>query len=156
MYPPIASAGFNVERADTTTTPAADSAVREAKTVVDRHVPSRFTPFRITCSQPWPGMTLCSVAGEVDACTAEQLKTHLLEALGPVDRVVVVDLSGLDFLGTAGLKVLLQAQYGTQHTQYPRRLRVVTGAGCVHRLLEVCGHSASFDTYSSVDAALAG
>jgi anti-sigma B factor antagonist len=55
------------------------------------------------------GAVVLSVCGEVDLATAPALGAVLTLALRCVPAVLVVDLSGVDFLGAAGLAVLVAA-----------------------------------------------
>ncbi|MFN3008101.1 STAS domain-containing protein [Mycolicibacterium wolinskyi] len=125
-----------------------------AHTKSKQPIPTRSTVFGFTTSQPWPGVTLCSVSGALDACTADQFRTELLQALDAAAATVVVDLSRIEFLGVAGLQALLQAQTWTENRAASSRFRLVTGVRCADRLLEISGHRSSFDTYQNLDAAL--
>ena len=51
-----------------------------------------------------------AVFGEVDAATAPELAECLRELTGAGSDEVVVDLTGLDFIDSAGLSVLVGAQ----------------------------------------------
>lgn len=117
-------------------------------------IPTRSTVFGMTCSQPWPGVTLCSVTGALDAHTAEQFSAELLRAVDDGAATVVVDLSRIDFLAVAGLQALLQAQVSAEKLTLSGRFRLVAGVRCVDRLLQISGHDTSFDTYPSLDDAL--
>lgn len=125
-----------------------------ARTVRRQAIPTRTANFGVTTSQPWPGVTLCSVTGALDACTADQFRTELIQAFDSDTTTVVVDLSRLEFLGVAGLQALLQARAGTEKQASSSEFRLVAGVRCVDRLLEISGHRSSFDVYPSLDAAL--
>lgn len=51
--------------------------------------------------------TVVRVAGEVDLATAAQLEAFLRHQLAHTRAVLMVELSGVDYLGSAGLQVLL-------------------------------------------------
>ena len=55
------------------------------------------------------GVTVVQVVGSVDMLTAATLKTRLLTALAEHPRALVIDLTGLGFLASMGLQVLLDA-----------------------------------------------
>jgi anti-anti-sigma factor len=61
-------------------------------------------------TQALDGRALVTVAGEVDLETASQLGDHGLTALRDVSPQLVVDLSGVSFMDSTGLKVLLALQ----------------------------------------------
>ncbi|MHC9295034.1 STAS domain-containing protein [Mycobacterium sp. LTG2003] len=123
-------------------------------TVRNHPIPTRSTFFGLTTSQPWPGVSLCSVTGALDACSADELRAELLKAFDTSPATVVIDLSRIEFLGVAGLQALLQVQASTENNECSSKFRLVAGARCVDRLLEISGHRNSFDTYQSLDAAL--
>jgi anti-anti-sigma factor len=65
------------------------------------------------------------VRGEVDQLTAPRLTELLVARLRGTLRTLVVDLSEVDFLGAAGLSVLVHADLLAR--QIGVRMRVVTG-----------------------------
>lgn len=91
----------------------------------------------VSSSRPEQGVVVLHVVGEVDAATAPELAA----ALGPVWSMrpsrVVLDLSGVGFLGTAGLSELLSAVERAELEQVS--LRLVGGPRCVERALRVAG-----------------
>ena len=68
-----------------------------------------------------PGL---AVRGEVDLATAPALEDALADAIRESDGALVVDLSGVEFLDSSGLKVLLRARalLGTRGPRAGRRL----------------------------------
>lgn len=74
------------------------------------------------------------VTGEVDSLTAPELATFLTAQLTAV-RLVVVDLDGVEFLGSAGLAVLFEAN--ELATQQGRDLRLVCHSRIVNRAMDV-------------------
>jgi anti-sigma B factor antagonist len=48
-----------------------------------------------------------AVRGEIDVATAPQLREELLELVSAGRKQIVVDLSGVDFLDSTGLGVLV-------------------------------------------------
>lgn len=90
---------------------------------------------RITAIEPEPGAFVVQVEGEIDAFTAPELPPAL--APGWAAARVVVDLSGVTFLGTAGLAELVHASERAEAVAVPFRL--VGGAHCVERAIEVAG-----------------
>lgn len=74
-----------------------------------------------------------TVTGEVDTFTAPQLTRFLNEQLSTA-RVVVVDLDGVKFLGSAGLSALFEAN--ELATEHDRALRLVCHSRIANRALE--------------------
>lgn len=94
-----------------------------------------------------------AVRGEVDMATApelaERLDTAIRESAGPF----VLDLSGVDFLDSTGLGILLRGRglLGRED----RSLAVICPYGRVRRVFELSGLSTVFALYPSRDAAAA-
>lgn len=61
----------------------------------------------VTLSYPEPDVTLCTVTGEVDLATTPVLCGKLDRAIRNVRAHLVIDLTGIDYLGSAGLQALL-------------------------------------------------
>ena len=81
------------------------------------------------------------VTGEVDIDTAAQLRTRLLAAVRDHD-LVVLDLSGVTFMDSQGLSVLIRAAAAA--TARGAELRVEKVSDRVLRLLELAGLTALF------------
>ena len=56
------------------------------------------------------GIALISVAGVLDMLTSPQLEAHLGAALDTEPSAVIVDLTDVDFLSSAGMSVLVAAR----------------------------------------------
>ena len=75
-------------------------------------VPLPDAPARVSLgiSYPRANAVLVTVTGEIDAATIERVEDVLWPRLEAAVRVIVVDLSGLKFLGVPGLELLAQAR----------------------------------------------
>ncbi|MBW4721096.1 STAS domain-containing protein [Saccharothrix obliqua] len=103
-------------------------------------------------ANPAEGVTVVAVGGEIDMLTAPELRTSVLGRLDSGDTLVL-DLSGVSFLGSAGLAVLVEA---SQHAK--RRgteFRVVAVERAVTRPLAATGLGEVFSVHGSVAEALA-
>jgi anti-sigma B factor antagonist len=96
-----------------------------------------------------PGQVL-SVAGDLDMSTAQQLLLAVEDAVGGEPALLVVDLSGVQFMDSVGLAALVNAQRAGK----PTRMRFVASAP-VQRTLDLVGLNELLDTYPSVAEALA-
>jgi anti-sigma B factor antagonist len=76
-----------------------------------------------------------TVTGEVDTLTAPQLAGLLNEQLSTAARVVVVDLDGVEFFGSAGLSALFEAN--ELATEQDRALWLVCHSRIANRALEI-------------------
>ena len=83
------------------------------------------------------GVVTVTVVGEVDTFTAPVLRSSLDTQLEQQPRELVIDLSGVQFLGSAGLAVLVETQKASRTRNVDLRLIATTRA--VTRPLEVTG-----------------
>ncbi|MFC6088412.1 anti-sigma factor antagonist [Saccharothrix lopnurensis] len=105
----------------------------------------------ITVRGAGEGVVVVAVSGEIDMLTAPQLRADVLPRLDAGDTVVL-DLSGVSFLGSAGLAVLVEAsQHGKRRGS---AFRVVAVARAVIRPLAATGLGEVFSVFESVDRAL--
>jgi anti-sigma B factor antagonist len=88
------------------------------------------------------------VAGEVDVYGAPALREQLIKLVENGARYVVADLSGVDFLDSSGLGVLVG---GLKRLRlHEGSLTIVTGGGAIPQLFEMTGLSRAFTVYPSV------
>ncbi|WP_170223120.1 STAS domain-containing protein [Nonomuraea turkmeniaca] len=67
-------------------------------------------------TQRLPGVSVISVAGEIDTANAGLLDRHIQQSRRRPGEHVVIDLSEARFLGSAGLRVLLNTHtFARQH-----------------------------------------
>lgn len=84
-----------------------------------------------------------TVSGEVDLATAADLERALSEALTGTDATTIeVDLSGVEFMDSAGLRVLVAAR--KQAEDAGRTLRLRSPHERVRRIIEITGLAAVF------------
>ena len=91
------------------------------------------------------------VSGEIDTLTAPALSEQLSRRL-PAAPLVVLDLSAVTFLGSAGLAALVAAKEDA--AQRGAVLRLVCGSRIVTRALEATGLLGLFDVADGVPEAL--
>ncbi|WP_163513405.1 STAS domain-containing protein [Fodinicola acaciae] len=97
------------------------------------------------------GVTVVTVAGELDMATEPEFSRQVEARIDAAPRAVVLDLSGLGFVGSAGLKALVEQQ---QHAELRQvSLRLVLGGSPIERLLELTGLEATFAVYGTLDEA---
>lgn len=91
------------------------------------------------------------VVGEIDTLTAPVLHAQLDEHLAGT-QLLVLDMSQVSFLGSAGLAVLVAAKEDADRRGH--RLRLVPGSRIVTRALEATGLLGLFDVAGDVPQAL--
>ncbi len=97
------------------------------------------------------GARVVHVVGEIDTLTAPVLRAQLDEQIAAV-RLLVLDLTDVTFLGSAGLAVLVAAKDDADRREH--RLRLVCGSRIVTRALQATGLLTLFDTADGVPEAL--
>jgi anti-sigma B factor antagonist len=95
--------------------------------------------------------TVVHVVGEIDTLTAPVLRAQLDEHISSVP-LLVLDLSDVTFLGSAGLAVLVAAKETADARDHT--LRLVCGSRIVIRALEATGLLTLFDVADGVPEAL--
>jgi len=105
-------------------------------------------------ARPQPGTAVLVVQGEVDTLTAPAFATATSDLIAGPDETLVIDLTGVRFLASSGLAVLIQAAHRAE--QRGARLRLVIATRAVRRPLEITGTDQLFDLHPDVSAATGG
>jgi anti-sigma B factor antagonist len=92
-----------------------------------------------------------AIAGELDLATAPALKFKLLDALGAGYTRLVLDLSGVSFMDSTAIGVLVGVK---RHFTGGEQLVLASLQPDVLKIFEVTGLDGSFQIASSVEAAL--
>jgi anti-anti-sigma factor len=98
----------------------------------------------------------CSVLrvdGEVDALTGPLFVGRIVEAVDTAVGRVVIDLTGVEFFGSAGIAALVEARRATGRRAL--ELRIVCRDRVVLVPLRVAGVLDQFEVYSDLEAAVA-
>lgn len=96
--------------------------------------------------------TVIDVEGEVDVFTAPKLRETIIGAINDGKDRLIVNLSGVDFMDSTGLGVLVG---GLKRVKERNGELAIAGAqGTVLRVLNVTGLNAVFPLHDSVDAAV--
>lgn len=115
--------------------------------------PSVPQPGSLSLTTRWDesGAAVLLVTGDLDMLTAPQLTQSLDEVLDRHPRLAVVDLTKVDFLGSAGLAALVTAHERADGT----RLRIVASARQTQRAFSMTGLDELLDLYPTAEAAIA-
>ena len=96
--------------------------------------------------------TVLAVTGRVDGATTPQFEDQILQLIAAGHRRIVVDLGGLDYIGSAGLRAILIA--GKQLKPEGGRLVLAAPRPLVAQVLQISGFWNIFDTCATVEEAL--
>ncbi len=97
-------------------------------------------------------VTVISLQGRVDAFTAPACEIGLKERLTD-GAALVLDLGGLEYISSAGLRVILAVAKVLKSTSGKLVMANVTGT--VREVFEISGFGSIFTMYDSVDEAVA-
>lgn len=109
---------------------------------------------RVVLSDVAAEVVCCALAGDIDLASGPQLESRLAEATATAPKHLVIDLSEVEFLGSIGLKILVDAD--ARQRRAGRRLAVVvSGNHAAHRPLQATGLDQVLDLHDSREAAVA-
>ncbi|MEV0292168.1 STAS domain-containing protein [Nocardia sp. NPDC050710] len=97
------------------------------------------------------GASVLTVAGEVDLATAPALEAAIEGILGGKPAALIIDLSGVSFLASAGMAALVAAH---QRAGEATTIAVVADGPATSRQLKMTSLDQVFALYSTLDAAL--
>ena len=84
----------------------------------------------------WRGdLVTLEFLGELDLWGRDEAAAALAQAIAAAPRVIVVNLQGLSFMGSTGLRCLLEAKLLADAAG--AHMAIVNGSGPPHRLLEL-------------------
>jgi anti-sigma B factor antagonist len=110
------------------------------------------TALRLSVCRIRPGTAVLTATGDVDVVTAPRLEDMLANRLRGTLALLILDLSGLDFLGVAGLSLLVRAKLQAEH--HGTELRIVIGDNRpVRRALAAAGLQHSLPLSEAVTTA---
>lgn len=101
---------------------------------------------------------ILQVEGEVDGLTAPRVRTAITDAFDRLDgNPLIVDLTGVRFLGSAGLRMLFDSAAEAVEQRGKRPLRIVVDhTRPVIRPIEIVGLDNMLALYETVSDALVG
>lgn len=106
---------------------------------------------RMQVTEHPPDTRIVTVTGELDALTAPAVAAVLTDTLA-VAQVVVVNLDGVQYLASAGLRVLIEAKYHA--AEKGSDLQLVCHSPSANRVLDGSGLREHFNFADSVPIAL--
>jgi anti-anti-sigma factor len=98
------------------------------------------------------GATVLQLSGRLDGTTSAATDTKLADAVGR-SPTLVLDMSGLGYISSAGLRVLLKAAKQAQTAK--QKLLLAGLQPSVKQVFEISGFSTLFATFANREDALA-
>jgi len=103
-------------------------------------------------SGQFDGVKVVSIEGSVDAMTAGQVQGYFDDLLEKGERRIILDLSKVDFMSSAGLRVIMTVSKNLR--QEGGELRLAAAQPSVEKMLKISGFTTILKSFSSLDAAL--
>jgi anti-anti-sigma factor len=94
-----------------------------------------------------------AVSGRLDGATVPSFEARLFDLIAEGHRRIIVDLAGLRYISSAGLRVLLVA--AKRLKPEGGRLLLAAPSELVGQVLEIAGFSAMLETCPTIEEALA-
>jgi len=110
-------------------------------------------PLNVTVSEASPETILCVVAGEVDLLTGPILRDKLTVAIGGTPSHLVIDLSGVQFMASIGLSILVEI-LAAQEAASRHLAVVVANNEAVTHTLQTTGLDQVLDLHAALAAAM--
>lgn len=135
---------------------AADPPARELRPAADPAVtwPAPALQIRLHDHEPRPGVTVLEVHGEIDLAEADAIRDRMDRLLRDRPQRAVLDLSGVEFLGSHGLTAVVRSSRSAGAAGV--RLVGVTGSNrAVLRPIRMTGLDRVVRWFPDLDAALA-
>ncbi len=95
-----------------------------------------------------------SLKGRLDAVTTPLLEKDLTELMAHEERFLVLDLGGLEYISSAGLRTILAVTKRLREKQ--GRLLLASLKSVVREVFDISGFSSIIPIFESVDAAISG
>lgn len=128
-----------------------DNSVPQPRTAEPHAVSPAEGPFELRSETTEDPALIVTAAGDIDSGAAEQFAELLRERLASTTGTVILDLSDVALLSTAGVVVLMELSHRTR--MQDRSLVLVTQNRNVDRVLSVLGVGEDFDKVATVSAA---
>jgi anti-anti-sigma factor len=97
-------------------------------------------------------VVIISLSGEFDYAEMTMAQDEIRAAEAQQPSIVVLDLTGLEFMDSSAVRVILQTD--SRAREQGRRLALITGTGPPHRVLSILGLTERLDVVPDRDAVL--
>lgn len=98
------------------------------------------------------GVAIAAVTGRIDSGTAGACEVELLKAVQGGHRAVVLDLAGVDYLSSAGIRALVMVFKRAAASKLP--ISLARPQDHVQEILEIAGLDDILIAYPSIEAAV--
>lgn len=96
-------------------------------------------------------VTVVSVVGRIDASTADDFDGHIMDLIDSGSKNIVLDMSEVEFLSSAGLRTLVTARKAVQPLG---AIRLAAISDRVRQTLDIAGLDVLFEVYPDRESAV--
>ena len=107
---------------------------------------------RVETRTPREGVAVIALTGEADVYTSPRIKQEIIDLLNKGTHKLVVDLTGVEYLDSTGLGVLIGGLKRARERDGD--LKLICDNLRILRIFEITGLTKIFDIHSSQDEAL--
>lgn len=100
------------------------------------------------------GTTILTLNGRLDELATTEVEQTFTDLLNQEGQGVIVDLAGVEYISSSGLRILLMLSKALKKQQRP--LRLCNLSPFVAEVFEISNFSAMFEIYDNVDVARQG
>lgn len=98
------------------------------------------------------GIMIVAVKGRLDAVTSVDFEKELMGLIQSGEASLILDFAGLDYISSAGLRVLLKAAKESKSRK--GRISLCNTRDYIREILEMSGFLSFFPVFASLDEAL--
>ncbi|MFP4325128.1 MAG: STAS domain-containing protein [Desulfonatronovibrio sp.] len=95
---------------------------------------------------------IITAAGRLDTTTASDFESKCLEIISPDDKNIIIDLQGVEYISSAGLRSILSV--GKKIRSDGGNLAFCNLKGMVQEVFEISGFSSIFTIHDTMEQAL--
>ncbi|MFO7727312.1 MAG: STAS domain-containing protein [Desulfonatronovibrio sp.] len=95
---------------------------------------------------------IITAAGRLDTTTAADFESKCLEIISPEDKNIIIDLQGIEYISSAGLRSILSV--GKKVRSDGGNLIFCNLKGMVREVFEISGFSSIFTIHDTLEQAL--
>ena len=97
-------------------------------------------------------VNVVSIGGSIDALTAGEVQQYFDQLTGRGEKSVLIDLARVDFMSSAGLRVIMAISKDVR--QRGGDLRIAAAQPSVEKMLKISGFTSILKSFPSVDLAV--
>ena len=99
------------------------------------------------------GITIIALNGSVDASTQDTLQSKVFETINKDANKIIIDLSGVTYLGSAGLRGFHAISNKLKEDAISGKMNLLNPSEAAAKIMKTLGFDSFFDIYNDLDKA---